>query len=387
MKNLFLSFFLVCFLQPILSQVKTQNFESKILQQYRNIKIYVPKSYKQDSTKVYPLAVILDAQDLFDVYVANSKLLARKQEAPEQIIVGIPQAESRMEDCAYDQGTDRPVGFSKDFKDFIDLELLPNIDDTYRLSPFKVIVGRSLTANFINYFFIDKQPIFNAFINLNPSYARGMAAFIRNKIPSLSIPTYYYMSSGSYNSKDKKSRIKGMFSLFDAYNSPFLNYKMVNFNEVTYTASLGMAIPNALAYIFKVYGPISKEEYATKISKMTPPEAITFLEKKYVEIEYFFGTNIQIRQKDILRIEPMIIEKADGDYLNEFGKMILRVYPESPLGYYYIGLYYETGNRFKQALKYYKIGYSKIDQNDPNLDAFYENINRVIKKKLHQNDN
>jgi len=385
MKNLFLSFLLLCFLQPLFSQVKTQNFESKILQQYRNIKIYVPESYQQDSTKVYPLAVILDAQDLFDIYVANSKLLAQKQEAPEQIIVGIPQTESRLEDCAYDQGTDRPVGFSKDFKDFIDLELLPNIDDNYRLSPFKVIVGRSLTANFINYFFIDKNPVFNAYINLNPSYARGMAAFIKNKIPNLSIPTYYYMSSGSYNSKDKKSRIKGMYSLLETYNNPFLNYKMVNYDEVTYAASLGMAIPNALAYIFKVYGPISKEEYASKISKMTPPEAITFLEKKYVEIEYFFGTNIQIRQKDILRIEPMIIQKADGDYLNEFGKMILRIYPNSPLGYYYIGLYYETGNKFKQALKYYKIGYSKIDQNDPNLEAYYENINRVMKKKSNEN--
>jgi predicted alpha/beta superfamily hydrolase len=385
MKNLFLSFFLLCFMQPLFSQVKTQNFESKILQQYRNIKIYVPKSYEQDSTKVYPLAVVLDAQDLFDIYVANSKLLARKQEAPEQIIVGIPQLESRTEDCAYDKGTSLPVGFSKDFKDFIDLELLPNIDDTYRLSPFKVIVGRSLTANFINYFFIDDQPIFNAFINLNPSYADGMASFVRNKIPNLSIPTYYYMSSGSFNSEEKQKRINGMYSLIKTYNNPFLNYKLVNYNEVTYTASLGMAIPNALAFIYKVYGPISKEEYNTKISKMSPPEAITYLEKKYVEIEYFFGTNIKIRLKDILRIEPMIIEKDDGDYLNEFGKMILRIYPNSALGYYYIGLYYETGRRYKKALKYYKIGYSKIDQSDPNLDAYYENIDRVIKKKLNDN--
>lgn len=386
MKNLFFSLFLLCFLHPIFAQVSVQNFESKILQQYRNIKIYVPKSYEQDSTKIYPLAVILDAQDLFDVYVANSKLLARKQEAPEQIIVGIPQAESRMEDCGIDLNTSLPTQFSKDFKDFIDYELLPNIDDNYRLSPFKVIVGRSLTANFINYFFVDDEPIFNAYINLNPSYADGMAAFIRNKIPSISIPTYYYMSSGSFNSKKKQTRIKGMHSLFESYNNPFVNYKLVDFDAVTYTASLGMAIPSALSFIYGMYGPISKEEYDTKISKMTPPDAITFLEKKYVEIEYFFGTNIQIRQKDILRIEPMIINDADGDYLNEFGKMILRIYPDSPLGYYYIGLYYETGNQFKKALRYYKIGYSKIDQNDPNLDAYYENINRVMKKRAQGND-
>ncbi|PIV17560.1 MAG: hypothetical protein COS42_04180, partial [Flavobacteriales bacterium CG03_land_8_20_14_0_80_35_15] len=74
-------------LQPVFSQITSQNFESKILQQFRNIKIYVPPSYQQDSTKVYPLAVILDAEDLFDVYVANSKLFAQNQEAPEQIIV------------------------------------------------------------------------------------------------------------------------------------------------------------------------------------------------------------------------------------------------------------------------------------------------------------
>ncbi len=57
----------------------------------RILKIYVPESFKTDSTKVYPLAVILDAEHLFDVYVANAKLFALKDKAPEQIVVGIYQ--------------------------------------------------------------------------------------------------------------------------------------------------------------------------------------------------------------------------------------------------------------------------------------------------------
>ena len=386
MKKIIFGLFLVGFINSSFSQITSKNFESKILLQYRTLKIYVPPSYEIDATKIYPLTIILDAEDLFDVYVANAKLLARKQEAPEQIIVGISQIESRTEDCAYDAISSLPTSFSSDFQLFINLELLPFIDDEYRLSPFKAIVGRSLTANFINYFFIQDKPVFNAYININPSYAEGMASYIKNTIPNINLPTYYYMSSGSYNSKDKQANISGIFSLLDTYKNPFINYKLDVFNEVTYSTSLGLSIPSALAYIFKMYGPITKEEYDTKISKMTPPEAIAYLEKKYVEIEYFFGTDIQIRQKDILRIEPLIMDTLDGDYLNEFGKMIIRLYPDSPLGYYYIGQYYETGNSLKKAIKYYKIGYSKIDENDPNLDAFYVNIERVMKKLKYGND-
>lgn len=387
MKPTLLSIIFLMLLQPLFSQITSQNFESKILQQFRNIKIYIPPSYQQDSTKVFPLAVVLDAEELFDIYVANSKLFAQNQEAPEQIIVGISQIESRTEDCAYEPTTSLPTIFAEDFKNFIDLELLQYFDDQYRLSPFKILVGRSLTANFINYFLVKDQSIFNAYINLNPSYADGMAALIKNKIPSINIPTYYYLSSGSYNSKDKQERILGMNSLFDTFKNKFINHKMVLFDEVTYTASIGLAIPSALAFIFKMYGPISQEEFETNISKMEPPDAIAYLERKYVEIEYFFGTNIDIRQKDILRIEPLIIDKSDGAYLNEFGKMIVRIYPNSPLGYYYIGYYYETGNQFKQALKYYKMAYSKIETSDPNSDAFYENINRVMKKRGNNSDN
>jgi hypothetical protein len=80
-------------------------------------------------------------------------------------------------------------------------------------------------------------------------------------------------------------------------------------------------------------------------------------------------------------IESIIIDKNNGDYLEEFGKMINRMYPDSPMGDYYIGLYYETGYDFKKALKYYKNGYAKIGSDNPNADAYYQNIERVLEKR------
>ena len=63
--------------------------------------------------------------------------------------------------------------------------------------------------------------------------------------------------------------------------------------------------------------------------------------------------------------------------MRDFGKMILKLFPSSPMGDYYIGMYYETGKMYKKALKQYKIGYGKMDPADPNADAFYENILRI----------
>ena len=54
------------------------------------------------------------------------------------------------------------------------------------------------------------------------------------------------------------------------------------------------------------------------------------------------------------------------------------------MGDYYIGLYYETGYDYKKALKYYKNGYAKIGSDNPNADAYYANIERVLEKQRAQ---
>jgi hypothetical protein len=61
--------------------------------------------------------------------------------------------------------------------------------------------------------------------------------------------------------------------------------------------------------------------------------------------------------------------------------MIMRLYPETPLGDFYIGLYYETGYDYKKALKHYKNGYAKIGADNPNGDGYYANIERVLEKQ------
>ncbi|WP_372794351.1 alpha/beta hydrolase [Lutibacter sp.] len=384
-KKLLLLVFTILISTSIYSQnIQLKKFNSIELDNDRYLKIYIPPSYHLDSTKLYPLTVVLDAEYLFDVYVGNAILFAHNEEAPEQIIVGINQnyRDERYEDCSYLEENSYPTTQGVAFYRFIGSELFEYFEDNYRISPFKTIVGNTLTANFINYFLIEESPAFNAFININPSYALDMPTMLQNKVQSLNNENiYYYLNNTKLNIDKWRNSIDTVNSLLSSSENSKFKYKFDSFDNSSTTASIGQAIPSALAFIFEMYSAISKEEFETNIKDLSPPDAIAYLENKYVEIEYLFGSNLKIREQDIFAIEPIILDKENGDYLQNFGEMINKLYIESPIGDYYIGRYYETGNKLKLALKYYKSGYMKLPEGDPNANGYYENIERVLNKR------
>jgi predicted alpha/beta superfamily hydrolase len=364
--------------------IKMEKFESQTLETERFLKIYTPPSYQSDSTKYYPLAIVLDAEFLFDVYVGNATLFANKDKAPEQIIVGVNQNyyNERFKDCAYDEETGLPTQDSEDFYRFIRGELFDHMEQNYRISPFKTIVGNTLTANFTNYFLIEQYPSFNAFININPYYAETMPDMLLSKTATLNSENiYYYLCNGDYNVEKRRTLIDSTNSYLSEVENNLFKYKYDVFENSTKTASMGQAIPGGLAFIFDIYSAISSEEFENEIKDLSPPDAIAYLEKKYVEIDYLFGSNLKIRERDIFAIESIILDKENGDYLKSFGEMINRIYEESPLGDYYIGKYYESGRKYKLALRYYKTGYMKLAEGDPDSDGYYKNIERVVAKR------
>lgn len=361
-----------------------KDFKSVELGETRTLKIFIPASYESQKKALYPLAILLDGDFLFDVYTGNAKLFAKRDKAPEQIVVGIMQNinKERYNDCAYDKVNGLPTEDSDKFYRFIRMELLDYLENNYRLSPFRTIVGSTLTANFINYFVIENQPVFDAFININPYYNDDMPTFLQNKLSTIhDQKIYYYLSSGNYNSSPKHKRIKEVAYMLKTLDNDNIRYKFDDFNNSTKIASIGQSIPQALAHIFDIYSAISQKEFSQNIQHLSPPDAIAYLENKYVEIEYLFGTNMKIRERDIYAIEPIIIDREEGDYLVSFGEMIQKLYPETPISDYYIGLFYEKNGQYKRALKNYKNGYAKIDGNSDDAELYYKNIERVLNRQ------
>jgi len=383
MKKLVVLLFLFSSLIQAQDNIIFKKFNSFNLNDERILKIYVPESFKENDKNTYPVTVIFDGEFLFDVYLANTKLFAARDKAPEQIVVGVFQNQNneRYSDCDYSEDTGLPNEESSKFYGFVRDELLPYLDNNYPTSLFKTIMGNTLTANFANYFFLEGTPVFNAYININPSFAPEIHQKLESKSQSLITPYYYYLSGGDFNTEARTTGINNTHNLLKLSENPNFKYHYDDFSNSSKIASIGQSIASGIGFTFRQFAAISQEEFDEEIADMEPGDAIEYLERKYVEIEYLYGSNVKIRESDIYKIEPIIIDKANGDYLEEFGKMIMRLYPETPLGDYYIGLYYETGYEYKKALKSYKNGYAKIGSDNDNSDGYYANIERVLEKQ------
>lgn len=358
-----------------------KEIESEILETTRHIRIFIPEGYEKDSLKNYPLALVLDEDNLFDVYVGNAILFAKKDKAPKQIVVGVSIDDTKAKDISFDFNTGRLTSTATNFYSFLRDEVLFYVESNYRTSPFISFIGQGYSANFITHFLKEDTAFINSFICINPTFSD----FIGTELQSYNLPKfadedntfYFYLNNSESLSPEKKTIIdqiqKGLTSI------EIKNFNVIadNISTSSSISAISEAIPRAMTKIFEIYSPISKEEFEKNIKELSPIDAITYLENKYLEIEFLFGTNLGIRERDIYAIEGIVIEKENGDRLRDFGKMILKRFPTSPLGDYYIGRYYESGKMIKKAIYHYKIGYGKMDPSDPNADKFYENILRL----------
>ena len=381
------SFTLICilfFFNGFSQKLIEKNLDSDMLETKRNIKIYLPQGYEEEVGKNYPLAIVFDAEYLFDTYVGNSILFAAKDKAPKQIVVGISMEKTRKKDTYFNTSNGKLTSSNIAFYQFVRDEVLFYMESTYRTSPFISLIGEGTSANLISHYLKESVPFINSYICINPTFSdfigQQLQSYKLKKFLKEDNTFYLYTNNSTSFSVKKQTKIgevqAGLSSL------KLKNFQIVN-DLITTSSSISAmseAIPRAINKIFEIYSAISKEEFDKNIKDLPPFEAITYLEKKYLEIEFLFGSNLGIRERDIYAIENIIIEKENGDQLDAFGNMILKLFPSSPLGDYYIGRYYESGNQPEKALEHYKIGYGKMDPADPNIDAFYENILRLGKE-------
>ena len=374
---LFLLFSFIGFSQEVLKKTITSDY----VDEEREIKIYLPEGYNAEEEKNYPLAIVLDAEYLFDAYVGNAVLFANKDKAPKQIIVGIPMAKTRKKDTYFNVNNGNLTTNNEKFYQFIKNEVILEIESNYKTSPFISIVGEGTAANLIASFLSEQRPLINAYICINPTFSD----FIGGQLEGYNLPRfleqdntfYLYTNNSDAFSDSKQAKIsqlqKGLAGL------EIKNFNIINdvINTMSSVSAISEAIPRALTKVFGIYSAISKEEFNKNVKDLSPVDAISYLENKYLDIEFLFGSNLGIREQDIFAVEKIIIEKENGDELLNFGRMILNIFPASPLGDYYIGRYYEEGKNIKKALYHYKIGYGKMDPADPNADAFYENVLRL----------
>lgn len=349
----------------------------------RQVKIYIPEGYDKDETKSYPVAIILGDEYLFDLYVGNAKLYANVDKAPKQIVVGINMKTTYNKDVSIIPSNNALTSSATKFYNFIKKELIPYMEISYRTSPFMTIVSEGKAANFSTYYLKDTEPIFNSFICITPQFTQfsgnTLESYSLSRLGTIDNSYFIYASdSKNYTSAEQNNRFNEIGTYLSSFNAKNIHITFDKFeNAPDYLSIISGTIPRAFAKMFALYSKITKQEFDAHVKDLGPLQAIKYVEKKYLDIQYLYGANLNVRLDDIFAIEGIVIDRQDGDYLRVLGDFVMIKYPESHIGDFYVGKYYEKGKDYEKADFYYKAAYGKMDPSDPNTNAFYENIKRV----------
>src|SRR5690606_1685158 len=143
--------------------------------------------------------------------------------------------------------------------EFLGMELVPYINKTFKTESFKVDVGHGETANFVNYYLLKDNPVFQAYIAISPDLAPQTAEYLTARFSVLQSKIFYYLATSSNDVKAIKDKTEALDKAIKSLDNKNVLYNFDNFEGPSHYSLPAHAIPKALESIFFVFQPISKK--------------------------------------------------------------------------------------------------------------------------------
>lgn len=363
MKKIILHVICLIFCNALLqAQHQYQEISSDFLEENRQIKIQLPRSYESNTQKEYPVILVLDADYLFEPIAGMVDYLSYWEEIPEAIVIGIMQNKQRRDDFEIGDEDHLPIASGEAFFDFLELELMTFVENNYRTTPLRIIAGHGESANFANFFLFRKDPLFQAYINFSPFYSPKMKSRIVSGLERAERRTWYYHGYSENEPPAKLREMKDLAIEAELIENPNLNFFKDDHKNATHITSVSQGIANALESIFSVFKPITPLEYDQNLYHAE--SAVTYLEDKYFDISTFFNLEIDIRINDIMFASRAIEQKKNWDEYKDLAKLAKKHQPRTLLYSYFLARYHQEMGNPKKALGHYQdaYGYEPVGQ-------------------------
>ncbi|WP_025742959.1 alpha/beta hydrolase [Aquimarina pacifica] len=189
--KIFITFISIAFCNLILAQNENKSiettqlsigekieFKSKVLNEKRELNVYLPNGYSKDSLKKYPVIYLLDGS-IDEDFIHISGLVQFGSFSwinmlPESIVVGISNVD-RKRDFTFPTNNKKDkkdfptTGKSKEFMNFIVEEVQPLIDNEYKTNSLRTLIGQSLGGLLVTEILFKKPDTFDNYIIVSPS--------------------------------------------------------------------------------------------------------------------------------------------------------------------------------------------------------------------------
>lgn len=346
--------------------------KSEILNEDRNILVYLPKSYATFSQK-YPVMYILDGTAHFHHATGIVQYLSSRGFMPEMIVVAIVNVD-RTRDFSPSPERGYPnTGGAPKFMSYINEELIPYVEMNYRTEPYRMIVGHSLGGTFATYALVNFPNVFDGYIAISPFLHYQNGKFLDEAENKLG-PTYrgkkqYFMTVGNesqyFKPLDRFSRIieEKMPGSFD--------FSYVQMLDEDHFSVPHISIYRGLQYIYSGW-ELDPENYA---------DGIDYIDKQYKKLSKKYGYNVQASESTINSLGYYFFRKGEMENAIETFRENVKRFPNSPNAYDSLGEVYESIILFQEAEKNYKKAAElAAEMNHPGFKNYTDNLKRIQKK-------
>lgn len=363
--------------QPLQIQI-----DSKILNEKRAALIRLPSSYRTGA-RAYPVVYMTDGPDKFEHTAATIDFLARHGRIPELILVGIANTD-RTRDLTPTNVTNQTFegetfsaptsGGSAKFLSFIENELIPAVEKSYRTQPYRVFAGHSFGGLFALYSFMERPQLFNAWISVSPSMTWDRN-YINRKAPEFVTRTREAKAKIFITSGDEGATLDQEIETFRMLirsrgpkGTEITTYKFPDEDHGS------VVMPSHYAGLKRIFEgwrfPIERRDDARKLHERA--------REHFAKLSKQVGYKIEIPEPTLNLIGYLLLMVDRKAEAIEAFKENAAVYPQSANVYDSLGEAYEkTGNLPLAKENYERAATLGRQTSDPNLAIFEANRDRA----------
>jgi predicted alpha/beta superfamily hydrolase len=270
--------------------IKTYTISSKILNEERKISIYTPELFPEYANAVAPVIYVLDG-DAYMNYVSSliNIYCERYVQLPPIKVVSV---ENFIKDNFNSRDRDFTNG-EDNFVRFVKEEVIPLAENDYKRTPYRVLVGHSLSGGFVIGAFFKYPALFNAYLACSPGGNLNDAVYLKTIDSTITNSSErnntLFLSVG--NEQWAQRNIKNVDTLLRNKKFKGFSYRIIFYPNEEHFSVFLKAYYDGLRYIFMIDPAdglkdprdmtprIFKNHYET-LSKtfgfsMKPPEVIT----------------------------------------------------------------------------------------------------------------
>ena len=243
---------------------------SKINQVPYKLYISLPESYKDSTEKKYPTLYLLDADYSFAIAKNITDHLSQRNHLKEMIIVGIAYAGpnnyrinrtrdytlvNSKENVWFADIQEEYSGGGAQFLNFIENELIPFVQKSYRTTGFRVITGHSYGGLFSSWTLLTKPNLFTGYIIVSPSlwYHDKMMFQIKDDLKQTGAKTKVYFTVGDRevnNQWNMPDDLKRFVENLKNREIKELDIKLEIGENETHNSIFPSALSNGLRFVF-----------------------------------------------------------------------------------------------------------------------------------------